>query len=126
MNLIEIALALFGCVYSIAIIALIIRLIPLVLFDRKWAKAYYLMCSYNHWVTEVLNKPELVVHPGDNLLDLTTTSEIRTMFLSFWNFYTDTDVRISMQRYYKSDNYIDPKTIMNRQKGLVYHEDKDR
>lgn len=117
MSVFGIILTVFGVIYALEIIALIVWMTPLVIFDRKWCKAYYLVISYNHWVRTVLNKPELTIYPCECVVDLEQTSVWKTMFWSFWDFYIDIDVFHSLHRYYNSSDYIDIKEFMPYKKG---------
>jgi hypothetical protein len=117
MSVFGIILAVIGGIYTLGIIALIVRITPLVIFDGKWYKAYYLVISYNHWVRTVLNKPELTIYPCECIVNLEQTSVWKTMFCSFWDFYTDIDVLHSLRRYYNSSDYIDIKEFMRYKKG---------
>ena len=124
MSVFEIILTIFGGLYVLGIFALILWMTPLVIFDRKWYKAYYLIRSYNHWVTHVLKQPELIIYPCECIVNLEQTSVWKTMFWSFWDFYTDVDVFHSLHRYYHSSDYIDLKQFAHYKKGWVEHDNK--
>ena len=123
MNAWLIILTVFAIIYFISIFALIIFITPLVIFDRKWYKAYYLVCSYNRWVQDTLKNPELEICPTEYIINLSKTSAWKTLFWDFWDFYTDVDVRNSLYRYYNSSDYIDIKIFKPKTKGWIGHEE---
>ena len=124
MSILEITFVIVGDLYLLALIALITWMVPLAVFDRKWNKAYYLICSYNYWVCTVLNKPELEICPYESLINFEVSIGLKALFCSFWTFYTDIDVIHSLYRYYNSADYIDIKEFMLYKKGNSQNENE--
>lgn len=124
MSVFGIALIIISGICALGIITFIVWLIPLVIFDHKWYKAYCLIHSYNHWVINVLQQPELTICSREYIVNLEQVSEWKTIFWSFWDFYTDIDVFHSLYRYYNSSDYIDIKEVTHYKKGDSQNENE--
>ena len=97
-------LRIFVALYAAAVLAFVMYMIPLIIVDRKWVKAYELAASYNYWVIYTKQHKDLLLSI-DELPPCYKAPIHRVLFRSYLNLFDDPDVCNSLRIYRSSTDY---------------------